>query len=94
MLDTARKRGNCLELDGVSFIMTVAFYTEMFSGRKGIEYTLIAADPITGDTLFSGKFDTAEARKSKIVEILRGRNGAASSPAEAPSLPETEAAHG
>lgn len=94
MLDTARKRGNCLELDGVAFIMTEAFYTEMFSGRKGIEYTLIAADPITGDTLFSGKFDTAEARKSKIVEILRGRNGAASSPAEAPSLPETEAAHG
>ena len=92
MLNTARRRGNCLELDGAAFVMTEAYYTEMFSGRKGIEYGLTAADPITGDTLFCGKFNTAEARKAKIVELLRYRNSP--SPAEAPSLPETEAAHG
>lgn len=91
MLETARRRGCCLELDGAAFVLTEAHVRELFSGRQGIEYTLIAADPITGGTLFCGKFDTAEARKAKIVELLRSRNSAA--PAEAPSFPETEAAN-
>lgn len=73
MVETARQRGNCIELDGIAFVMDSSSFTELFSGRCGMEYTLNAVDTISGDRIYSGTFDSAEARKRKIIDILRDK---------------------
>lgn len=73
MVETARQRGNCIELDGIAFVMDSSSFTEMFSGRRGTEYLLNAVDTISGARIYSGTFDSAEARKRKIIDILRDK---------------------
>lgn len=74
MVETARERGKCIELDGIAFVVDSSSFTELFSGRRGTEYSLNAVDAISGDRIYSGTFDNPENRKRKIVEILREKS--------------------
>lgn len=73
MVESAKKRGEYLELDGVAFILNESTYHEMFANKTTHVYTLIAIDAITGDRIFGGELNSEEERRKKMSEIVNNR---------------------
>lgn len=72
-VESARKRGECVELNGVAFILNESTYHEMFANKVTHVYTLIAIDATTGDRIFGGELNSEEDRRKKMSEIVNNR---------------------
>lgn len=72
----AKARGECVELNGVAFILTACNFQNAFTRERGTTYSLTAIDSITGDPIYWNEFLSAEDRQKKIVEIVNSRSAA------------------